>query len=90
MAAGFSAARLDAMFHALNGVSFIVPKGEFVGVLRCNGAGKSTLLRAIGEVYATDSGCITIDGALSGLYELGVTSNPQRPDIVRSSGPLQP
>jgi lipopolysaccharide transport system ATP-binding protein len=65
------------VFHALSGVSFTVPKGEFVGILGRNGAGKSTLLRAIGGVYATDSGRITIDGALSGLYELGVTGNPQ-------------
>jgi lipopolysaccharide transport system ATP-binding protein len=64
-------------FQALRNVSFDVPKGQFVGVLGRNGAGKSTLLRVIGGVYAADTGRISINGALSGLYELGLVGNAQ-------------
>ena len=64
-------------FTALDGVSFDVPKGQFLGVLGRNGAGKSTLLRVIGGVYAPDSGQVAVHGAMSGLYELGLVGNPQ-------------
>jgi lipopolysaccharide transport system ATP-binding protein len=64
-------------FQALRNVSFDVPKGQFVGVLGRNGAGKSTLLRIIGGVYSADTGRISINGAMSGLYELGLVANPQ-------------
>ena len=65
------------MFEALKDVSFEVPKGQFVGVLGRNGAGKSTLLRVIGGAYSADQGRISINGALSSLYELGLVGNPQ-------------
>jgi lipopolysaccharide transport system ATP-binding protein len=64
-------------YHALEDVSFEVPKGQFVGVLGRNGAGKSTLLRVIGGVYAPDRGGVSVSGAMSGLYELGLVGNPQ-------------
>jgi lipopolysaccharide transport system ATP-binding protein len=63
-------------FEALKDVSFDVPKGQFVGVLGRNGAGKSTLLRVAGGVYSADAGRVTVNGALSGLYELGLVGNP--------------
>jgi len=62
-------------FKALDNVGFDVPKGQFVGILGRNGAGKSTLLRVAGGVYPPDSGSISIDGALSGIYELGVVAH---------------
>jgi lipopolysaccharide transport system ATP-binding protein len=64
-------------FEALKGVSFDVPKGQFVGILGRNGAGKSTLLRVIGGVYPADCGQVAVHGALSGLYELGLVGNAQ-------------
>ena len=64
-------------FAALKGVTFDVPKGQFVGVLGRNGAGKSTLLRVIGGVYSVDRGQVAVHGALSGLYELGLVGNPE-------------
>lgn len=59
-------------FHALNDVTLMVPKGEFVGLLGRNGAGKSTLLRTIGGVFTPTAGFIDISGGVSGLYELGI------------------
>jgi lipopolysaccharide transport system ATP-binding protein len=64
-------------FEALHDVTFEVSEGQFVGVLGRNGAGKSTLLRVIGGVYPADEGSISINGPLSGLYELGVVGNSQ-------------
>jgi lipopolysaccharide transport system ATP-binding protein len=64
-------------FEALSDVTFDVPKGQFVGVLGRNGAGKSTLLRTVGGVYSADEGSVSVKGALSGLYELGLVGNPQ-------------
>jgi lipopolysaccharide transport system ATP-binding protein len=64
-------------FQALRDVSFDVPKGQFVGVLGRNGAGKSTLLRIIGGVYTPDKGGVSINGPMSGLYELGLVGNPE-------------
>ena len=64
-------------FEALHDVTIDVPQGQFVGVLGRNGAGKSTLLRVIGGVYPVDKGSIAINGALSGLYELGIVGNAQ-------------
>ena len=64
-------------FEALKDISFDVPKGQFIGILGRNGAGKSTLLRVIGGVYSANRGRVTINGALSGLYELGLVGNPE-------------
>src|SRR3954469_935343 len=73
----FGSAKDVPIFQALRDISFDVPKGQFVGVLGRNGAGKSTLLRVIGGVYAADRGSVSVDGALSGLYELGLVGNPE-------------
>lgn len=64
-------------FQALEGVTFDVPKGQFVGVLGRNGAGKSTLLRVLGGVYSPDEGSVSVSGAMSAIYELGLVGNPQ-------------
>lgn len=47
---------------ALNGISFSVNKGEFVGVIGPSGAGKSTLLRSINRMIEPTSGEIIFDG----------------------------
>lgn len=49
-------------FTALNGVSFEVQKGEFVGIMGPSGAGKSTLLNVIATIDTVTSGRISIGG----------------------------
>ena len=61
--------------NALVNVTISAPKGQFTGVLGLNGAGKTTLLRTLGGIYAPDSGVVTIGGALTAIYELGVAGN---------------
>jgi ABC-2 type transport system ATP-binding protein len=52
---------------AVEGVSFEVPRGVVYGILGPNGAGKSTTLRMINDIFAPDSGEITVlDGLKPG------------------------
>lgn len=61
----------------LNGVSFSVKKGEFLGIVGRNGSGKSTLLKVLSKIYVPDSGSIKINGSLVPFIELGVGFNPE-------------
>lgn len=59
-------------FTAVDDVSFVVKKGEIVGILGKNGCGKSTLLRAIAGVYSPNSGYINIENQKVSLMALGL------------------
>lgn len=48
--------------HALDGVSFTVPRGDVVGLIGPNGAGKSTALAAIAGVLEPHGGDVFLDG----------------------------
>ena len=52
----------ETAVQALKGVSFSVPKGEFVAVVGESGSGKSTLLNMIGALDTPTSGKVFIDG----------------------------
>lgn len=56
---------------ALNGISFQIEKGSFVGIIGPNGCGKSTLLRLIAGILQPSSGEISISGRLASLISLG-------------------
>jgi putative ABC transport system ATP-binding protein len=47
---------------ALRGISFSVPKGEFVSVVGPSGSGKSTLFYLLGGLTRADSGHVMVDG----------------------------
>lgn len=47
---------------ALNGITFQVMPGEFLGIMGSSGSGKSTLLNCIATVIKPDSGTITMKG----------------------------
>jgi ABC-2 type transport system ATP-binding protein len=48
--------------RAVDGVSFAVEDGEFIGILGPNGAGKTTLLEMVEGLREPDSGSITVLG----------------------------
>lgn len=47
---------------ALNGITFQVMPGEFLGIMGSSGSGKSTLLNCIATVIQPDSGKIRMKG----------------------------
>lgn len=52
----------ETAINALKNVSFSIPKGEFIAVVRESGSGKSTLLNMIGALDIPASGKVLIDG----------------------------
>jgi ABC-type polysaccharide/polyol phosphate transport system ATPase subunit len=67
--------RLDE-FWAVKDVSFLLRKGECLGLLGPNGSGKSTLLRIITGLIKPDSGFVETKGRLLALIALGAGFNP--------------
>ena len=63
--------------HVLNGVSFDVPKGQFLGIVGRNGSGKSTLLKVMSKIYIPEKGSVAINGTLVPFIELGVGFSPE-------------
>lgn len=51
----------EKKFNALDGVTFSIPKGEFVVILGPSGAGKSTLLNLLGGMDTVTSGEIIVN-----------------------------
>lgn len=64
------------VFHALNGVSFDLKKGEILGVIGRNGAGKSTLLKVLSKITGVTDGEILYSGTLKSIIEIGTGFHP--------------
>ncbi len=58
-------------FNALNDISFMIKKGQTVGIIGSNGAGKSTLLKVISRVIRPTNGHVYLKGRIAPLLELG-------------------
>lgn len=65
------------IYKVLDGVTFDVNEGDFLGIIGRNGSGKSTLLKLIAGVYVPTSGNIYVYGGLTPFIELGVGFNPE-------------
>jgi putative ABC transport system ATP-binding protein len=52
----------DETVHALDGVNFTIPKGDYCAIVGPSGSGKSTLMNILGGLATPTSGRITIAG----------------------------
>src|SRR5690606_41158968 len=52
----------EVRIAALQGVTLLVPRGQFVAVMGPSGSGKSTLLHLIGLLDTPDAGTVAIEG----------------------------
>ena len=59
------------MFHALDDVSFTIPRGSVTGLIGPNGAGKSTILKVISGIYRPTGGQVQVRGQIGPMLELG-------------------
>ncbi len=57
-------------FVAVNDVSFVVEKGDMLGIIGTNGAGKSTLLKAVTQIMRPSKGSVEVNGKIAALLEL--------------------
>lgn len=77
----------EKVFEAIKNVSFSVKEGGILGIVGRNGSGKSTLLRAIGGIFAPNSGSIDLKGHSVSLMSLGIGFKPDlsgRENIILS------
>ena len=58
-------------FWADKNVSFSLYPGDMLGIIGGNGAGKSTLLKAISGIMVPTEGCVSCEGRIAALLELG-------------------
>jgi subfamily B ATP-binding cassette protein MsbA len=75
----FSYATADE--RVLDGVSFEVSRGEFVGFVGQSGAGKSTIVSLLARLYEPDEGEILADG--TPIHEFDITEWRDRISVVR-------
>lgn len=66
-----------ADFWAVRNMSFVVERGEALGIIGHNGAGKSTVLKLLSSITAPTSGEIAVDGRLAALIEIGSGFHPE-------------
>ena len=69
--------------QAVDGISFIVKKGEIFGILGPNGAGKTTTLEMMETLRPIDGGSVMIDG-------IDVAKNPQAIKYIIGVQPQSP
>lgn len=87
----FSLSRGSAV-HALDDVSFALPKGLILAVLGPNGAGKTTLLKILSTLIVPDAGTVTVNSLRIGKNDdmikgsIGLVTSSERGFYPRLTG----
>jgi putative ABC transport system ATP-binding protein len=68
----------DSAVHALNDITFDVPRGSIVALVGRSGSGKTTLLNCIGGLDQPTTGTVVVDGT-----EVTALSEGQRAELRR-------
>lgn len=63
-------------FWALENISFVLKKGEALGIMGVNGCGKTTLLRILNGVFSPDEGEAVIRGRVGAMIAAGAGFAP--------------
>ena len=71
----------EVTIKAVDGVDFVVEKGEFAIIVGPSGAGKTTVLNMLGGMDACSGGAITVDGAAVSGYSAKQLTAYRRHDI---------
>ena len=71
----------EVIINAVDGVDFVVEKGEFAIIVGPSGAGKTTVLNMLGGMDACSGGVITVDGARVSDYSPRQLTAYRRHDI---------
>ena len=58
-------------FHALDDLTFEIPRGEYFGIIGQNGSGKSTLTQVISGIAVPNAGRVEVWGTVLPLLEVG-------------------
>ena len=66
---------------AVDGISFSIPKGDFLTLLGPSGCGKTTTLMSIAGLHSIDGGSIRVGDAMYTSPEEGVFMAPEKRDI---------
>jgi ABC-type polysaccharide/polyol phosphate transport system ATPase subunit len=88
---GITRRRRHREFHALEDVSFALPRGEGLALIGENGAGKSTLLKILAGITAPSAGAFAVGGKIASILELGSGFHPEftgRQNIVLNAAML--
>ena len=71
----------EVTIRAVDGVDFVIEKGEFVVIVGPSGAGKTTVLNMLGGMDACSGGSILVDGARVSDYNARQLTTYRRHDI---------
>lgn len=64
-------------FASLDNISFVVNKGQRLGIIGQNGAGKTTLLKLICGNFAPTNGKVKVNGSVQALMSAGLGFHPE-------------
>ena len=71
----------EVTINAVDGVDFVIEKGEFAVIVGPSGAGKTTVLNMLGGMDACSGGIITVDGKRVSDYNAKQLTGYRRHDI---------